>query len=252
MSSHRSHSSLLHNHSVLQPNNEKQVLSKDNLDEQLILNNKRTSNDSTSSSSSSRLIVLKGKLGIPVGFGPEKSRKNRYLSSDDSSSVTSSVNSLDSNGLKNTTKVKALTSINLVLKERKGKFVGNRLGRVREEFCEDGEEGEEDVDKGVVCSEVGEYIPTNEMLPCSRDGEKEKDGEDDNADSDYDDDDDDDETVMTTASMIRLRGESPEQRRARKALVSSYHVKLQLKNYGHMIILLMLLSIFYYSTFCVV
>jgi hypothetical protein len=64
------------------------------------------------------------------------------------------------------------------------KFKGGRLGRVRE-----GEEG------------------------VNSDAEI----EDDDSDSDYDDEET--ETVNTTASIMRMRGETPEQRKIRKTLV---------------------------------
>lgn len=167
-------------------------------------------------------IVLKGKLGLPEGFGPLKPYQKLRAKLDlENGSNNGSVTSGSINGsvvdkdeeeggsivLTSAALARlALTNKKLEKKEKsnlkyKLKFKGSRLGRVNE-----GQEGtdEEDVDN------MNEIDDNN-----FNDDENDEDSE-----SDDSDDDNEIETVNTTASLQRLRGETPEQRKIRKNLVS--------------------------------
>ena len=153
------------------------------------------------------LIVLKGKLGLPEGFGPLKPYQRLQAKideenalnpkEDDFEETTMQLTSAALNNLRISTakaekeKIKAAKS--------KFKFKGGRLGRVKEGEEDDSENGHDsEGDSG-------------------RDDGKEGDDDDDD-DSDYEGET---ETVNTTASIMRLRGETPEQRKIRKNLVST-------------------------------
>ena len=149
------------------------------------------------------LIVLKGKMGLPEGFGPLKPYQRLLAKSqgeegsvgegegdgDADASVLLTSDSLSKLSIATAKAEKEKRNIN----KSKFKFKGGRLGRVKE-----GEEENSDDDADVGNNANG-------------------DDEDDDDDSDYEEEET--ETVNTTASLMRMRGETPEQRKARKALV---------------------------------
>jgi hypothetical protein len=146
-------------------------------------------------------IVLKGKLNLPEGFGPLKpyQRLLAKTGGDDSSVTSGSVDDDSKSSLLLTSAALSRLSISNSKPETekrgglrsKMKFKGGRLGRVKEEDNNDEEGGD---------SEHNE-------------------DDDDNDDDDSDYDDNETETINTTASIMRMRGETPEQRKARKNLV---------------------------------
>ena len=154
------------------------------------------------------LIVLKGKLGLPDGFGPLKPYQRLQMKIDEENLLNPITDSEDSDNISSimltSDALNRLTISNTKLeKERKKelknkfKFKGGRLGRVKE-----GKEGNEDN------SDDNSGDNDNDELIS----------DDDEDDSDYEQET---ETVNTTASIMRMRGETPEQRKARKNLVST-------------------------------
>ena len=152
------------------------------------------------------LIVLKGKLGLPEGFGPLKPYQRLQAKLDSENTQNSNVESditesevpltlLTSDALSklSISNSKSEKEKRNILKS-KFKFKGGRLGRVREGEEENSEDGHRNNNNNNVISD-----------------------DDDDDDSDYEEET---ETVNTTASIMRLRGETPEQRKARKNLVS--------------------------------
>ena len=157
------------------------------------------------------LIVLKGKLGLPDGFGPLKPYQRLQMKIDEENLLNPITDSEDSDNISSimltSDALNRLTISNTKLeKERKKelknkfKFKGGRLGRVKE-----GKEGNED--------NSDDNSGDNEELIS----------DDDEDDSDYEQET---ETVNTTASIMRMRGETPEQRKARKNLVSTDYMLL--------------------------
>lgn len=149
------------------------------------------------------LIVLKGKMGLPEGFGPlkpyqrllAKTGENLDIEEDNQDSSAPSM-------LLTTDALSKLTLSTMKIEKTKKKidktklrFKGGRLGRVREE-------GEND-------SDTGNEHDIHDALD-----------DDSESDSDYEEEEET-ETVNTTASIMRMRGETSEQRKARKSLVRS-------------------------------
>lgn len=149
------------------------------------------------------LIVLKGKMGLPEGFGPLKPYQRLLAKTGEN--VDIEVDTQDSSApsmLLTTDALSKLTLSTMKIEKNKKKFdktklrfKGGRLGRVREE-------AEDDSDTGI--------------------GNGMRDTLDDDSESDGDyEEEEETETVNTTASIMRMRGETPEQRKARKSLVRS-------------------------------
>ena len=150
------------------------------------------------------LIILKGKLGLPEGFGPLKPYQRIQAKLDVENSLNLENNSEDVEVAPILLTSDALSKLSIsnsksekekknVLKS-KFKFRGGRLGKVKEGVEENSEDG---------------YENNDDMIS--------DDNDDDDDDSDYEEET---ETVNTTASIVRLRGETPEQRKTRKNLVS--------------------------------
>lgn len=146
------------------------------------------------------LIVLKGKMGLPEGFGPLKPYQRKMAeegvtgAGDEEGAETPSM-ALTSASLSKLTLSNAAVEKNKKMNNKsKSKFRGGRLGRVKEGEEENSESGGGGVDD-------------------VSDGDEDDEDED---DSDYEQET---ETVNTTASVMRMRGETPEQRKARKSLV---------------------------------
>jgi hypothetical protein len=144
------------------------------------------------------LIVLKGKMGLPEGFGPLKPYQRKMAEEGGTGAGTEEGAETPSMALTSESLSKLTLSNAAVEKNKKinnksrSKFKGGRLGRVKEdeeENSENGGGGVDDVSEG---------------------------DDDDEDDSDYEQET---ETVNTTASVMRLRGETPEQRKVRKSLV---------------------------------
>jgi hypothetical protein len=154
-------------------------------------------------------IVLKGKLGLPEGYGPDRSRKPKSKGDNDDSSVKSGTASLSRLSSAAASGAAGVTSATSGLSKLSVSGDNNvkvlRKGAVRKTTLRPVREGDEDNDD----EDQGHHV--------ENDGQEDEDDDDDEEDEDYSDDGD--ETVMTTASMIRMRGETPEQRKARKALV---------------------------------
>ena len=151
------------------------------------------------------LIVLKGKMGLPEGFGPLKPYQRLLAKS--SQGEEGSVGEGEGDGDVDTSVLLTSDSLSKLsiatakaerekrnINKSKFKFKGGRLGRVKE-----GEEENSDDDAGAGSNA------------------NDDDNEDDDDDSDYEEEET--ETVNTTASLMRMRGETPEQRKARKSLV---------------------------------
>jgi hypothetical protein len=138
------------------------------------------------SSGTAAKILLTGRHGLPEGFGPERRGGGGRNNVSSSASVSLTANSLSMLALNNnTTTIRSTARIVTLPKEGKDK---------RKE-----QDGGDDVrDDGNI----------NDLN-----------------DNDDDDDDSEDEdyeeglTVSTTASVMRMKGETPEQRKARKAAV---------------------------------
>lgn len=148
------------------------------------------------------LIILKGKLGLPEGFGPLKPYQRIQAKLDVENSLNLENNSEDVEVAPILLTSDALSKLSIsnsksekekknVLKS-KFKFRGGRLGKVKEGVEENSEDG---------------YENNDDMISDDNDDD----------DSDYEEET---ETVNTTASIVRLRGETPEQRKTRKNLVS--------------------------------
>ena len=146
------------------------------------------------------LIVLKGKMGLPEGFGPLKPYQRLLAKTGENVDTEEEHDSVTPSMLLTTDALSKLTLSTMKIEKAKKninrtklRFKGGRLGRVREE-------GEEDSDTG--------------------NGNDMRDADDDDSDSDSDyKEEEETETVNTTASIMRMRGETPEQRKARKTLV---------------------------------
>ena len=149
------------------------------------------------------LIILKGKLGLPEGFGPLKPYQRIQAKLDVENALNLDYNSEESEVAPILLTSDALSKLSIsttksekekktVLKS-KFKFRGGRLGKVKEGVEENSEEG---------------YDNNDDMI---------SDDDDDDDDGDYEEEET--ETVNTTASIVRLRGETPEQRKTRKNLV---------------------------------
>lgn len=149
------------------------------------------------------LIVLKGKMGLPEGFGPLKPYQRLLAKTGENVDTEEDTQDLSAPSMLLTTDaLSKLTLSTMKIEKTKKKFdktklrfKGGRLGRVREE-------GENDSDTG--------------------NGHDIHDALDDDSESDSDfEEEEETETVNTTASIMRMRGETPEQRKARKSLVRS-------------------------------
>lgn len=144
------------------------------------------------------LIVLKGKMGLPEGFGPLKpyQRLSAKIAEEGGSGSAEEGAESPSMALTSDSLSRLTLSNNAAEKNKKManksklKFKGGRLGRVREGEEENSENG---------CGGVDDV----------------SDGDDDD-DSDYEEET---ETINSTASAMRMRGETPEQRKVRKTLV---------------------------------
>jgi hypothetical protein len=153
------------------------------------------------------LIVLKGKMGLPEGFGPLKPYQRLLAKTGENVDTEEEHDSGVPSMLLTTDALSKLTLSTMKSEEAKKKsnrtklkFKGSRLGRVKEGV-------EEDSDTGDV----------NDM--------RDADNEDSDSDSDYEEEEET-ETVNTTASIMRMRGETPEQRKARKTLVRKNYLRI--------------------------
>ena len=152
-----------------------------------------------------KMIVLKGKLGLPEGYGPVHHRRRQ--GADDSSTVSSGgagAGAAPSAAMSTLALSSAPSSSSSAAgwagrgAGRGKKFRGTLLAGVKEEG-----DGDSDGDGG--CAAEGRVDAGS--------------GDDEEDDDDSDGSDDDEGTITSTASTARLRGETPEQRKARKALV---------------------------------
>lgn len=153
------------------------------------------------------LIVLKGKMGLPEGFGPLKPYQRLLAKTGENVDTEEEHDSAVPSMLLTTDALSKLTLSTMKIEEAKKKnnrtklkFKGGRLGRVKEGVEED--------------SDTGDVNDTRDA-----------DNEDSDSDSDYEEEEET-ETVNTTASIMRMRGETPEQRKARKTLVRMNYLRI--------------------------
>ena len=153
------------------------------------------------------LIVLKGKMGLPEGFGPLKPYQRLQAKTDENVDTEEEHDSAVPSMLLTTDALSKLTLSTMKIEEAKKKnnrtklkFKGGRLGRVKEGAEED--------------SDIGDVNDTRDA-----------DNEDSDSDSDYEEEEETG-TVNTTASIMRMRGETPEQRKARKTQVRTNYRRI--------------------------